>query len=133
MVDTKPLLKGFGAGADVVGQIATDKAVNARRQTNISSEIALSASATAFDNSEYTSALRASDSNPTNGELALSIETNVSPKAVEHGLGRIPSGAFIIGTDAAGEWARFLRGAATTTEFSVISAGTGAIVDMWVF
>jgi hypothetical protein len=31
MVDTKALLKGFGAASDVAGQIATDKAVNARR------------------------------------------------------------------------------------------------------
>lgn len=31
MVDTKPLLKGLGAAADVVSQIATDKAVNSRR------------------------------------------------------------------------------------------------------
>ena len=31
MVDTKPLLKGFGAVADVATQIATDKAVNSRR------------------------------------------------------------------------------------------------------
>ena len=32
MADTKPLLKGFGALADVASQIATDKAVNSRRQ-----------------------------------------------------------------------------------------------------
>ena len=32
MVDPKPLLKAFGAGADVIGQIATDKAINGRRQ-----------------------------------------------------------------------------------------------------
>jgi len=33
MVDTKALMKTFGAGANVIGQIATDKAVNARRRT----------------------------------------------------------------------------------------------------
>jgi hypothetical protein len=31
VVDTNALLKTLGAGADVIGQIATDKAVNARR------------------------------------------------------------------------------------------------------
>lgn len=31
MVDTRALLKGFGKGADVAQQIATDKAVNSRR------------------------------------------------------------------------------------------------------
>ena len=75
MVDTKPLLKGFGAAADVVGQIATDKAVNSRR---------VRSNFLQFD--------------ITQGQL---IEDGVVPTgetevAVPHLLGRVPAGALVL-------------------------------------
>lgn len=78
MVDTKPLLKGFGAAADVVGQIATDKAVNSRR---------VRSNFLQFD--------------ITQGQL---IEDGVVPVVtppvtkveVPHRLGRVPVGAIVL-------------------------------------
>ena len=109
MVDTKPLLKGFGAAADVAGQIATDKAVNSRRTRS---------SFTQFD--------------ITNGQLLVGNLIDWYTKTIEHGLGRVPNGGMIVGADGLGE-IEFKRGTATTTTFDVISTAIGITVDIWVF
>ncbi len=76
MVDTKALLKGFGAGADVFGQIATDKAINSRRRTS-----------STFDISD--------------GVLMEDIALGPdNPATVKHTLGRVPVGALVLKHDA---------------------------------
>lgn len=72
MVDTKALLKGLGAGVDVVGQIATDKAVNARRRTRLTFDIR-------------------------NGQLFENlVHGGGGVQQFRHGLGRIPKGAQVL-------------------------------------
>jgi hypothetical protein len=70
MADTRPLLKGFGALADVAGQIATDKAVNSRRQR------------------------------PSNIDIASGVAVPVTLRSgiqwYPHGLGRTPVGALVM-------------------------------------
>ena len=75
MVDTKALLKGFGAAADVAGQIATDKAVNSRRVRSNFSQFDI-----------------------TNGQL---IEDAISDPDgyVAHQLARVPKGAVVLKSD----------------------------------
>lgn len=77
MVDTRPLMKGFGAAADVVGQIATDKAVSNRRVRS-----------------------RFSKFDPTQGELLHNVTTSDSaspvPGTLQHSLGRVPYGAVVL-------------------------------------
>lgn len=69
MVDTRPLFKGFGTAADVVRQIATDKAVNSRR---------IRSRFPKFD--------------PTQGELLHNVTTSATG-TLPHSLGRVPNGA----------------------------------------
>jgi len=76
MVDTKPLLKGFGALADVAGQIATDKAVNSRRTRSNFSQFDI-----------------------TQGQLLENVTTDENAK-VTHALGRKPKGAIILFSSA---------------------------------
>jgi hypothetical protein len=129
--DPKPLLKGFGAAADVAGQIATDKAVNSRRLTDISSRLVSEAGDLASINSGYTSGVRAS-ANPSNGELLTGVPIATILEEVEHNLGRTPYGAMIIGSSAVTE-ILFKIGTATPTTFEVMSTATGITVDIWVF
>jgi hypothetical protein len=73
MVDTKPLLKGFGAAVDVAGQIATDKAVNSRRIRSDFSQFDI-----------------------TKGQLIENISTINGRTEVPHKLGRKAIGAMIV-------------------------------------
>jgi hypothetical protein len=77
MVDTKPLLKGFGAAVDVAGQIATDKAVNSRRVRSDFSQFDI-----------------------TNGQLVEDATADALGK-VPHSLNRVPKGALILMSDPA--------------------------------
>jgi hypothetical protein len=77
MVDTKPLLKGFGAVADVAGQIATDKAVNSRRVRSNFSQFDL-----------------------TNGQLIEDATVNDDGN-VAHKLKQMPKGALVLKSDQA--------------------------------
>lgn len=70
MVDTRALLKTFGEGVDSIAQIATDKAVNARRQTVSSFDI-------------------------TRGQLLENI-TLPATNPIPHSLGRVPKGALLL-------------------------------------
>lgn len=70
--DPKPLLKGFGAVADVATQIATDKAVNSRR--------------TRSDFSQF---------DITQGQL-IENATLDATNSVAHALKRVPKGAIIL-------------------------------------
>jgi len=76
VVDTKPLLKGFGAAADVARQIATDKAVNSRRTRSNTFDIA-------------------------QGQLIEEYELTGSAEHaqltyVPHSLGRVPKGVLVL-------------------------------------
>lgn len=71
-IDTKPLLKGFGAAADVAGQIATDKAVNSRRVRSDFLRFDLS-----------------------NGQLLKDVTSDANGQ-IAHGLKRIPEGAIVL-------------------------------------
>jgi len=73
VVDTKALLKGFGAAADVAGQIATDKAVNSRRVRSSFSQFDI-----------------------TNGQLIEDAVSDPDTKSVPHGLNRVPKGALVL-------------------------------------
>jgi hypothetical protein len=77
MVDTKPLLKGFGAAADVIGQIATDKAVNSRRVRSDFQQFDI-----------------------TDGQLIEDVTTDTD-KLIYHGLKRSPKGAVVLKSDQA--------------------------------
>lgn len=102
MVDTKALLKGFGATADVAGQIATDKAVNSRRiRSNFSQ----------FD--------------ITSGQLIEDAVTDTVTKSVPHGLRRVPMGAIVLKSDQA----VFVENA---TEDVVTLNVADALVTLWV-
>lgn len=81
MVDTKPLLKGFGAAADVIGQIATDKAVNSRRTRSDK-----------FDIQQETFDI-------TKGELVKAGTIPSGTTLVAHNLGTEPKGVFILFAD----------------------------------
>ena len=73
MVDTKPLLKFLGAGANVATQIATDKAVSSRRQTNSTFEM------------NKGSLLEGK-------KILMGVQ---KPQSFTHGLGRIPRAVFV--------------------------------------
>jgi hypothetical protein len=101
--DPKPLLKGFGAAADVAGQIATDKAVNSRR--------------TRSDFSQY---------DITKGQLLTDLTLETGEDIFPHSLGRVPTGAFVL---KAGDSAVCV----STTLDTVSIKGTAAdIVTVWV-
>lgn len=110
MVDTKPLLKGFGAAAGVARQIATDKAVNSRR---VRSDF------TQFD--------------ITGGQLIEDYQLNPvdpgSPTKVPHKLGRVPAGAIIMKLASAG-YAHC--SAASETHVSIIHSQADDVVTLWV-
>lgn len=131
MVDTKPLLKGFGAAADVAGQIATDKAVNGRRATDITSGLVISAAELASTNAGYTSRVRTSV-NPANGQIVQNVETETPLTTVDHDLGRIPDGAYVIGSDTFGIFI-FDKGTADSSTFKINTSTVGAFIDIWVF
>lgn len=103
MVDTKPLLKGFGATADVAGQIATDKAVNSRRTRS---------SFTQFDIA--------------NGQLLEDVVPDPVELTVSHGLNRVPSGALVLKSSSPGN-INFV----SATSSALIFDATGT-VTVWV-
>jgi hypothetical protein len=72
MVDTKPLLKGFGALTNVASQIATDKAVNSRRTRSGFSQFDI-----------------------TQGQLLENVKTDDQSR-IAHSLGKKPKGAIIL-------------------------------------
>jgi hypothetical protein len=90
MVDTKPLLMGFGATADVATQIATDKAINSRRQSAESSRLSFLATRAAAE---------AGEPEPydiSQGELIEGTLDPASPTTFTHSLGRTPNGAIVL-------------------------------------
>jgi hypothetical protein len=110
MVDTKPLLKGFGAAADVIGQIATDKAVNSRR--------------TRSDFMQFDIA---------NGQLLLGKkllgtgDPLASPSLLKHGLGREPTGVVILEPNPGGAECTSVTSADIT-----VSGTLGELVTIWI-
>lgn len=102
MVNTKPLLKTFGAGANVFGQIATDKAVNARRQAFPSFDIA-------------------------DGELVEDVEVP-GLALVPHTLGRVPAGALVLKASGLGE---ILCVETSESDVTMASNGTHT-VTIWI-
>jgi len=102
MAETKPLLKGFGAAANVVGQIATDKAVNSRR--------------TRSDFLQF---------NIADGQLLENVTPNPTTGAVPHGLRRIPKGAFILSSPAP-------AACTGLTQSTVIINPTAGPVTLWI-
>jgi hypothetical protein len=112
MVDTKPLLKGFGAAADVAGQIATDKAVNSRRTRSNFSQVDI-----------------------TQGQLIVDAvivgDTTGALNRIPHKLNRNPSGAILVKMSAAGSGETHCR---STTENDVtISSTVAGTATLWVF
>jgi hypothetical protein len=116
VVDTKALLKGFGAAADVAGQIATDKAINSRRVRSNFSQFDI-----------------------TNGQLIEDATVNLDSE-VPHQLGRTPSGAAILkadmpvvvtGSTASSVTLQRIIDIELSIEMGLDSA-TGAVVTLWV-
>jgi len=104
--DPTPLLKTFGAAADVAGQIATDKAINGRRQskgeTDTDAELQIEAGLaekSAEDAAELAGGVRIQD-----GQLIEDHDMSDTPDGpgtegrVYHNLGRMPYGGFAIYT-----------------------------------
>jgi hypothetical protein len=123
MVDTRPLLKGFGAAADVIGQIATDKAVNSRRLTSISSAIGLA---------KDRAAESAADSAILYGQLVGSVDlaTTTPLGYVDHSLGRTPVGAIVVLVLGIGNNERHCIAVSDT---QVRMNGETGVVTVWVF
>jgi hypothetical protein len=108
--DPKPLLKGFGAAADVAGQIATDKAVNSRR--------------TRSDFSQF---------DITNGQLIRderllgSGSPLAEPSVIDHGLGKEPAGVIVLQPNPGDAFC------VSVTSSTVSLNGTlGELVTIWV-
>ena len=124
MVDTKPLLKGFGAAADVVGQIATDKAVNSRRLTATSSALAQSTTGVI---------------DITNGQFIQGINLSGSGATeVPHDLGRNTFGAIVVGASNANVPVHYdatyaiLNPTKASSKFQLLHNGSIG-VDVWLF
>jgi hypothetical protein len=103
MVDTKPLLKGFGAAVDVAGQIATDKAVNSRR-------------------------VRPNTFDVTRGTILVTPLTNGTAE-YKHDLGRVPVGAMTMISPEASEF-RILS--TSVQSITIWASGAIADVTLWV-
>jgi hypothetical protein len=127
MVDTKPLLKGFGAAADVIGQIATDKAVNSRRLTSISSAIEQTKDR-ALESVTAGSAIL-------DGQLIEDAElvedAEGDENKIPHNLNRVPYGAILVkmSADAGGE----THCRSTTVNDVTIASSRAGTVTLWVF
>lgn len=106
--DPTPLLKTFGAAADVAGQIATDKAINGRRQskgeTDADAELQIAAGLaekSAADAAELAGGVSLQD-----GQLIEEHNMADTPDGagtegrVYHNLGRMPYGGFAIYTSS---------------------------------
>ena len=99
MVDPTPLLKGFGAAANVASQIATDKAINGRRQSK--GETAADADQQIAGGFAAQDAAEAAELQGgveiQNGQLIKNHNMATAPAGrVPHSLGRIPNGGFAI-------------------------------------
>ena len=118
MVDPKPLLKMFGSGVDAIAQIATDKAVNARRQTSTTSGI------------NAANARRAGGVNISEGELIVDVALEIgNENEVPHSLGREAFGALVIKNSNA-----FVAVCVGTSASSVTMDAVGSTtVTLWVF
>jgi hypothetical protein len=112
MVDTKPLLKGFGAAADVAGQIATDKAVNSRRTRSNFSQVDI-----------------------TQGQLiedaVLITDTTGNSNKIPHQLNRVPHGAIIVEMSANASGNTHCR--STTENYVRIASSLPGTATIWVF
>lgn len=115
MVDPKPLFKTFGSGADVVGQIATDKAVNARRLTDASSSL--------FD---ITQGQLIED------HLLSSSGTGFVAGEILHDLGRVPTGVIVLKQDLPQGGGSAVYCEATALDKVTMSADTGITVTVWI-
>jgi hypothetical protein len=108
--DPKPLLKGFGAAADVAGQIATDKAVNSRRTRS------------GFIQFDITNGQLIRDE-----RLLGSGSPLAEPSVIDHGLGREPTGVIILEPNPG------TAVCVSVTSSTVTVSGTlGELVTMWV-
>jgi hypothetical protein len=115
VVDTKPLLKGFGAAADVVGQIATDKAINSRRRSK--------------GTGNRISRLRG-EIDITDGQLIEGWDLATEPTGVvPHNLGRVPIGVIVVKQDI-GSAADYATGFSIDT---ITMHGATQTVSLWVF
>lgn len=108
--DPTPLLKGFGAAADVAGQIATDKAINGRRNSKSATDAAAAAQIAAglADKSAEYAAELAGGVRLQDGQLIENHDMSDEPDGagtagrVYHNLGRMPYGGFAIYTSGNG-------------------------------
>jgi hypothetical protein len=127
MVDTRPLLKGFGAAADVIGQIATDKAVNSRRLTPISAAIEQA------KNSVVEGAVAGSailDGQLIEDATIVDDTTGVLNK-IPHNLNRVPSGAILVKMSATASGETHCR--STTVNDVTIASSVPGTATLWVF
>jgi hypothetical protein len=118
VVDPKPLLKGFGAAADVAGQIATDKAINSRRQSkgSTSEDARIEGLGGGVD--------------ITDGQLIENHDLSAgTPYIVPHNLGRVPVGAIVLKQDV-GTAAEY---AVDFTIDTIEMSSNSVRVSLWVF
>jgi hypothetical protein len=133
--DPTPLLKGFGAAADVIGQIATDKAINGRRNSKGSTKADgdLAILRGDFVRSEQDEAERAEilrgGVDITDGQL---IEDHIMGGSyqVPHELGRVPVGAIVIKRDPGGAAAPVCTG---TSADDITMNFNNVTVSLWIF
>jgi hypothetical protein len=126
--DPTPLLKVFGATADVAGQIATDKAINGRRRSK--GETATDALQSLTAQGSEDGSVRIED-----GQLFVDFDLSepAVPGTIAHDLGRTPVGAIVVKQDA-GEHIYCSSVGPDAIGMSTDSgAATTGIVTVWVF
>jgi len=124
VVDPTPLLKGFGAAADVVGQIATDKAINGRRKSPTTSKLDAEA--------EERATVEAGRLKISDGELLedVALTDGGGTQSIPHTLGRRAIGAVV--TKNSSTNAVYCGAVVEDTEVLMRFNGT-MLVDIWVF
>jgi hypothetical protein len=114
------LLKGFGVGADVTGQLATDKALRRKATGNVLANTALDALGNrinVFESDSVTGVY---------GEVIEMTTTGDPELGIEHGLGRVPVGVIVL--LGVGLGTRCIAFDATTFDM----AGNAGAIKVWV-
>lgn len=112
------LLKTFGAGVDVAGQLATDKAL--RRKTSASTLVE-----TASEINGRIDERATADLTTLYGEVHDVTKADGNPELFPHTLGRVPAGAIIMRSDDV-----VFCSILTDTDFELTGVAGGVIV--WV-
>lgn len=125
---TRPLLKAFGDLALNAAEVATDNAINERRDSRVTTALnAASAIAESLDGIRRDELAGGLDI--TDGQLLSDVDLGALtvPGTIDHTLGRVPVGAIIVKSDSDN---RYCQGVTATTVVMNAASGT---VTVWIF